>query len=527
MKDKKFKVVEDDKLTGPDVDQGHAWVILAGCFIIYWLIIGTIKSYGILYTEMVSYYDTGSGSTAWIGSLILFIMLGMAPVSNLLSKIYSFRKICFIGGVLLGIGYFMSGFVPQMELLYLTLGIVGGVGYGLVFAPTSTIISYYFDNHRALANGIMVSGSGVGALTHPFIYRFLVDMFGLPGTMWILGAFLANVCAAACLFRQPPILHLETEHPATNHKISSDEESFLNNDTEIYQDQHKPPGKCGQLNFQFSLFRNPRFTMYCIGFILCMNGYGNNLILIPAQIKALGYDNAHAGYGVNIMGVCEVFARLFFGWIADQKCIQRRHIFLMSMLTASLFSFIAPLFNSFIFMAIYAGIIGTFPGSFWSLLSVLIIDVVGIDNFTSAYGLLMLCLAVGVVVSQPCVGWLEDYYGNWNASFIMTACLFLIGGLVVSLEPVIIRYCTTAPLPVNEDDNNIHVDHGHRLSNKPNNETGIVDTSETGSLLVVNADEDEFTSSRISRTYTPYDRETDFKSEDVTSPAPLANKNEI
>jgi MFS family permease len=48
---------------------------------------------------------------------------------------------------------------------------LSGVGYGLVFAPTSTIISYYFDNHRALANGIMVSGSGVGALTHPFIYR--------------------------------------------------------------------------------------------------------------------------------------------------------------------------------------------------------------------------------------------------------------------------------------------------------------------------------------------------------------------
>jgi hypothetical protein len=107
----------------------------------------------------------------------------------------------------------------------------------------------------------------------------------------------------------------------------------------------------------------------------------------------------------------------------------------------------------------------------------------------------------------------------------MTACLFLIGGLVVSLEPVIIRYCTTAPPPVNEVDN--YIDHGRRLSNKPNNETGIVDTSETGSLLVVDGNEDDFTSSRISRTYTPYDKGTRFKSEDVTSPAPLANKNEI
>lgn len=30
MKVTKFNVVEDDKLTGPDVDQGHAWIILTG-----------------------------------------------------------------------------------------------------------------------------------------------------------------------------------------------------------------------------------------------------------------------------------------------------------------------------------------------------------------------------------------------------------------------------------------------------------------------------------------------------------------
>ena len=57
-------------------------VLFSGCFFIYWLIIGTIKSYGILYTEMVSYYGTGSGSTAWIGSLILLLMLGMCKYTG-------------------------------------------------------------------------------------------------------------------------------------------------------------------------------------------------------------------------------------------------------------------------------------------------------------------------------------------------------------------------------------------------------------------------------------------------------------
>ncbi|XP_045193180.2 monocarboxylate transporter 12-like [Mercenaria mercenaria] len=518
MVDKKSEDTDEGRLTGPDVDRGHAWVVLAGCFTIYWLIIGTVKSYGILYTEMVSYYGTGSGNTAWIGSLILLLMLGMSPVSNLLSKTYSFRKITFIGGVLMGIGYFLSGFVARMEILYLTLGLCGGLGYGFIFAPTSTIISYYFEHHRALANGIMVSGSGVGALTHPFIYRFLVDTYSLPGAFWILGAFLANVCVAACLLRQPPFLLHEIQQ-TKDPQHDPQEQAYLLDRTEVDSPQKSNNClKCGRLNFQFSLFKNPRFTMYCVAFILCMNGYGNNLILIPAQIKALGYDNLHAGYGVNIMGICEVVARLFFGWLADQEWVSRRHLFLLSMFTACVFSFIAPMFNSFLFMAIYAGIIGTFPGSFWSLLSVLIIDVVGMDNFTSAYGLLMLCLAVGVIVSQPCVGWLEDYTGNWSASFILTACLFLLGGLLVSLEPLIIRYFSKADTVNNDHEEN---------KCTGNNVTAVVaHTDETGSLLDDDGAEVHFTSARISRIYRPYDFEKGLKSQH-TFPVPTADLEDI
>lgn len=161
---------------------------------------------------------------------------------------------------------------------------------------------------------------------------------------------------------------------------------------------------CGGLQLRLSLFKNAQFTMYCVAFVLCMNGYGNNIILIPSQIKALGYSQYHVVYGVTIMGGCEVVSRISFGWIADQKLVKRKHLFLISMIIGSIVSFIAPLFNSFIFMAVYAGIIGIFPGAFWSLVSVIIIDVVGMEDFTPAIGLVNLCLACGCVISQPVVG---------------------------------------------------------------------------------------------------------------------------
>lgn len=508
----------DEEERDTDVDHGYAWVILAGCFVMYCFVIGSIKAYGILYTEMVSYYGTGSGNTAWIGSMVLLLLLGLSPVANLLSRKFTFRRVAFVGGVLLCLGHFLSGFVRKMELMFLTLGVCGGLGYGLSFSPCSTIISYYFKKHRALANGIVVSGSGIGALTYPALYRFLVDKYTLPGAFWVIGGMLLHVCAAACVFRQPPLLLKEMKHTKPRKQKQQNQETLLNGEILRGEDNSKPAEKCFGLDFRFSLFKNPRFTMYCLAFVLCMNGHGNNLILIPAHIEALGYDKNHAVYGVTIMGGCEVVARIGFGWIADQKLLKRKHIFLISMFIASVFCFVTPLFDSFVFMAVFAGIIGTFPGSFWSLASVLIIDVVGLEDFTPAFGLVMLSLAFGVTISQPTVGWLEDYTGSWNASFILTGFLFLFAGLIVSMEPVIM-HCFSKRKPDEIKDKKIEIILKEDIL--PEKTPG-----ETGSLLGENDIDETFTSARISRTYRAYDSEKRIKGEH-NELAPLSNKNNI
>ncbi|XP_045193190.2 monocarboxylate transporter 12-like isoform X2 [Mercenaria mercenaria] len=484
----------------PNVDHGYAWVILAGCFVMYSLVIGTIKAYGILYTEMVSYYGTGSGNTAWIGSMLLLLLLGLSPVANLLSRKFTFRRVAFTGGMLLCLGYFLSGFVQRMEVMFLTLGVCGGLGYGLSFSPCSTIISYYFKKHRALANGIVVSGSGIGALTFPTFYRFLVEKYGLQGAFWIIGGVVLNVCVAACIFRQPRLLLKEKQSTEAKNCNDKDHEVLLNGKLQQKEDQKDTLSTCYGLDFRFSLFKNPQFTMYCVAFILCMNGYGNNLILIPAHIKAIGYDTQHAVYGVTIMGGCEVVARISFGWIADQKLVKRKHIFLTSMFIASGFCFVAPLFNSFVFMGIFSAIIGTFPGSFWSLVSVLIIDVVGIENFTPAFGLVMLCLAFGVVVSQPTIGF-----------------LFLFAGLIVAMEPFILRFFKKHETLDDTVDNTIEIP----LQNLKR----VVTSEETDSLLDENGGV-IFTSPRISRIYRPYESEKQGKSQ-YSSPAPVVDGNEV
>ena len=55
----------------------------------------------------------------------IYLLLYSAPLTIVLTRRFSFRVVSFVGGIMVGCGYFLSGFVEQMELMYLTFTIVG------------------------------------------------------------------------------------------------------------------------------------------------------------------------------------------------------------------------------------------------------------------------------------------------------------------------------------------------------------------------------------------------------------------
>lgn len=62
-------------------------------------------------------------------------------------------------------------------------------------------MSQYFDKHRALANGICVSGTAAGSFVFPLLIELLVKDFGFHGTILLLGGCMLHVCVSATLYR--------------------------------------------------------------------------------------------------------------------------------------------------------------------------------------------------------------------------------------------------------------------------------------------------------------------------------------
>lgn len=76
-----------------------------------------------------------------------------------------------------------------------------GIGGGLSTTPGIVMVSQYFDKHRALANGICVSGTAAGSFVFPLLIETLCDSFGFHGTILLLGGCMLHVCISATLYR--------------------------------------------------------------------------------------------------------------------------------------------------------------------------------------------------------------------------------------------------------------------------------------------------------------------------------------
>lgn len=98
-----------------------------------------------------------------------------------------------------------------------------GIGSGLSTTPGIILVSQYFDKHRALANGICVSGTAAGSFVFPLLIKVLVDNFGFHGTILLLGGCMLHVCVSATLYRplENNYAPEDTEMPEKAEKVES------------------------------------------------------------------------------------------------------------------------------------------------------------------------------------------------------------------------------------------------------------------------------------------------------------------
>uniref|UniRef100_A0A1L8DEN9 Putative monocarboxylate transporter n=1 Tax=Nyssomyia neivai TaxID=330878 RepID=A0A1L8DEN9_9DIPT len=206
-------------------DGGFGWVVVFSSVMVSLIADGVSFSFGLIYTELLNHFqDSSPSKIAWVGSLFLAVPLLCGPImSNLVDK-YGCRKMTIAGGLLSGTGFVLASFCNTVEGLYITFGLIAGLGLGIGYVTAVVSIAFWFDKKRTFATGIGASGTGLGTFIYAPFTQWLIDTFGWRGATLILAGTLFNICVCGCLMRDPDWLieenRLESLSDASNNNSS-------------------------------------------------------------------------------------------------------------------------------------------------------------------------------------------------------------------------------------------------------------------------------------------------------------------
>ena len=144
-------------------DGGYGWVVVLASFLSNAVVDGIIFSIGETILPIWEKEFQSSTTTVSIAtSLLAGCYLLSGPIASALANHFGCNVVAIGGALIAAVGFFISGLMPALPVIYFTFGIVGGVGLGLIFLPSVVIVGQYFSYKRALATGIAVCGSGIG-----------------------------------------------------------------------------------------------------------------------------------------------------------------------------------------------------------------------------------------------------------------------------------------------------------------------------------------------------------------------------
>lgn len=327
------------------------------------------------------------------------------------------RPVATVAGAIYGVSYLLAGyFVSTHSLtgLYLSYGLLGGMGMGMGYITPVATITKWFPDRRGLMTGVAVAGYGAGALImSPFAARSIVAR-GVPATFEILGiVYLILVVAAAQFYRNPPAAwRPEGWEPTGSVARAATTDEFTVGEA----------------------MRTRQFWMLWL--MLFLNVSAGIMIISQASPMAQQVVHMTPVAAAGMVGLISIFngaGRVFWAWLSD--AIGRARVFFLLYLIQAVIFFLLPgLTNLTLFSTAFA-VIGLCYGGGFGTMPSFTADFFGSRFMGGIYGWILLAWGAGAIPSPILIAQLRQTSGRYDQAIYTVAVVLL----VASALPLTVR----------------------------------------------------------------------------------------
>ena len=380
----------------------NRWVIVVAAIIIQ-MCLGAIYAFSVLVPPLEAEFNWNRIETSPAFTIALLVFaLSMIPAGRLQDR-KGPKVVATIGGIALGLRMVMSSFTSSLVWLYLSYGLIGGLGIGLAYVTPITTCVKWFPDKKGLITGLAVFGFGAGSIVFAPLWTFLIDSIGWRNTFLVTGGLFALLVI--------PFAQL-LKNPAAGY----------------CPDGWKPPEKA-----RTARDFGPTNVLKTVAFFLIWAsfwfGTTAGLMMIghakPASIELAMLDSVQASLAVSILGLFNAFGRIMWGFAGDR--FGREKILTgIFVVCAGALLLVATLHAPMIFV-LGMILVGLSFGGFLAVYPALTADYYGTKNLGVNYGLVFTAYGAGAVLGPLMAGYFKTFSGSYVPSFYIAGALAFVG----------------------------------------------------------------------------------------------------
>lgn len=341
---------------------------------------GIINAFGVFetYYEQHILSHQSPSSIAWIGSVQSALLMVVGVVSGPLFDAGYFYALLPTGTFLVVLGMMMTSLSTNYYQIMLAQGICVGIGAGFLFVPSVALLPQYFQKRRALANGIAASGSSIGGVLIPIMFRQLEIKIGFPWATRIIAFLSLSTCAISI---------------------------------GVMRQRFRPKEKRTLL--QLSAFREAQYSLFCLACFLGFLGFYNFLVYVQPYAIDAGIVDANLGfYLLAILNATSTFGRFGPNFVADY--IGSLNVLCPALTVTAILAYCWIAVKSTSAVIALSALYGFFSGGFVSLIAVVMMEITAdIRKLGTRLGMCFALESIGLLIGTPTGGTIISRTGSY------------------------------------------------------------------------------------------------------------------
>jgi len=367
-------------------------------------------------------------------SILIVVQTFLSPWQGVLVDRFGPRLLLSIGVLVTGLSWILAAQASSLTMLYLTYGLLGGIGTGIVYVGVIGHMVQWFPDKRGLATGLVAAGYGVGALLTTFpiatvlresTYEDALTRFGL-----VFG--IVGLVAAQGLRRPDAVWQI------------------------AWNQRARAGGRVSTTSIDLSPIQMLGTRIFWLMFVM-MTMMSTTGLMVTSQMGAFTRDFGMASvlvWGLPLLPLALSLDRItngatrpFFGWVSDRYGRENTMLIAFALEGTAMTLWLLSREHALLFVLL-SGLVFFGWGEIFSLFPSTLTDTFGTTHATANYGCLYMAQGVGSVLGGPVAALLHDSTGSWIPVFaVVIAMDFTTAALAIRvLKPMRQRWLSAARL---------------------------------------------------------------------------------